>query len=216
MPTHNRDFISFEAEIIKVPDMDAAYVAIPFDVKAVYGKARVPVHACFDGVAYDGSLVRMGTECHILGIRKDIRQQIGKQPGDSVRVTLKPRDTAKPGKANDAEQVEAFIAQHSKDRQQKMHALRKLLKGLAPDAEERISYGMPTLWQGRNLVHFAPAKHHLGLYPGAAAVEALKDELAGYETTKGSVHLSWTEPLPEALIRQIMAFNLQHLSKKKS
>lgn len=82
----------FEAVIHKVPDIDGAYIEIPFDVKAEFGKGRVPVHATFDGEAYDGSLVRMGTPCHILGIRKDIRAKIGKQPGDTVRVTLRERE----------------------------------------------------------------------------------------------------------------------------
>jgi len=83
----------FDAEIKKNPDMDAAYVEIPFDVKQAFGKARVPVNATFDGEAYDGQLVRMGTPCHIIGIRKDIRAKIGKQPGDSVHVMLIERKT---------------------------------------------------------------------------------------------------------------------------
>jgi hypothetical protein len=66
----------------------AVYVQIPCDVRAAFGKGRVPVHATFDGESYDGSLVRMGTPCHIIGVRKDIRARIGKQPGDTVRVTL--------------------------------------------------------------------------------------------------------------------------------
>lgn len=82
----------FEAVIKKVPDLDGAYVEIPFDVKETFGKGRVPVHATFDGEPYDGSLVKMGTPCHIIGIRKDIRAKIGKQPGDTVKVCLKERD----------------------------------------------------------------------------------------------------------------------------
>lgn len=77
----NSKVYEFEAKIIKVPDMDAAYIEIPFDVKAEFGKGRVPVHATFDGEPYDGSLVRMKTPCHIIGIRKDIRAKIGKQRG---------------------------------------------------------------------------------------------------------------------------------------
>lgn len=79
---------AFEAEIKKVPDMDGAYIEIPFDVKAEFGRGRVPVMATFDGEPCKGSLVRMGTPCHILGIRKDIRGKIGKQAGDRVKVTL--------------------------------------------------------------------------------------------------------------------------------
>lgn len=81
----------FEAVIKKAPDMDAAYIEIPFDVKAEFGKGRVPVYATFDGEPYEGSLVRMQTPCHIIGIRKDIRAKIGKQPGDTIKVTLRER-----------------------------------------------------------------------------------------------------------------------------
>jgi hypothetical protein len=82
----------FEAEIKKVPDIDGAYVEIPFDVKAEFGKGRVPVHATFDGEHYEGSLVRMKTPCHIIGIRKEIRAKIGKQPGDIIKVTIEERE----------------------------------------------------------------------------------------------------------------------------
>ena len=83
---------TFEAELKKVPDLDGAYVEIPFDVRAEFGKGRVKVRALFDGVPYDGSLVRMGTPGHIIGLRKDIRAAIGKQPGDTVRVVITERD----------------------------------------------------------------------------------------------------------------------------
>ena len=82
----------FEAVIIKVPDIDGAYIEIPFDVKKEFGKGRVPVLATFDGEPYEGSLVRMETPCHIIGIRKDIRQKIKKQPGDSIKVTIRERE----------------------------------------------------------------------------------------------------------------------------
>ena len=85
------EMIEFDAVIVKNPDMDAAYIEIPFDVKARYGKGRVAVHAEFDGYPYDGQLVCMGTPCQILGIRKDIRAAIHKQPGDTVHVRLSER-----------------------------------------------------------------------------------------------------------------------------
>ena len=87
----NPKIYEFTAVIRKVPDIDGAYVEIPFDVREEFGKGRVKVHATFDGVAYDGSLVRMGTPCHILGLRKDIRTRIGKQPGDTIAVRLQER-----------------------------------------------------------------------------------------------------------------------------
>ncbi len=87
----NEKVYEFDAVIQKVPDIDGAYVEIPFDVKQEFGKGRVKVHAEFDGVPYDGSIVRMGTPCHILGLRKDIRAQIGRQPGDTVHVKVTER-----------------------------------------------------------------------------------------------------------------------------
>ncbi len=78
----------FDAVLKKVPDIDGAYVEFPYDAKAEFGKGRVKVHATFDGEPYDGSLVRMGTPCHIIGVRKEIRSRIAKQPGDTVKVTI--------------------------------------------------------------------------------------------------------------------------------
>lgn len=87
----NEKIYEFEAEIKKVEGIDGAYVDFPYDVKAEFGKGRVKVHAVFDKEPYDGSLVRMGTPNHIIGIRKDIRAKIRKQPGDTVHVTIRER-----------------------------------------------------------------------------------------------------------------------------
>ncbi len=89
---------SFDAIIEKVPDQDGAYIAVPFDIKQVFGKGRLKVHASFDGHPYDTSVVNMGLANadgsirYIIGIRKDIRKSIGKEPGDTVTVTLQPRE----------------------------------------------------------------------------------------------------------------------------
>ena len=88
---HSQTYV-FEAVIRKVPDINGVYVEVPFDVREVFGKGRVKVHATFDGMPYDGSLVRMGTSGHIIGIRRDIRTAIGKQPGDTVHVTIQERE----------------------------------------------------------------------------------------------------------------------------
>jgi len=93
----DKNIYEFEAEIKKVPDQDGAYIAVPFDIKAKFGKGRLPVHTTFDGEPYDGSIVNMGlknpdsTICYIIGIRKDIRAKIKKQPGDIVKVTIRQR-----------------------------------------------------------------------------------------------------------------------------
>ena len=87
-----KKLFEFDAVIHKVPDIDGAYIEFPFDVRKEFGKGRVKVHVEFDKVPYDGSLVSMGTPGHIIGIRKDIRKQLGKQPGDIVHVTCMERE----------------------------------------------------------------------------------------------------------------------------
>ena len=85
--------------VIKPSDIGkgGAYVEFPYDIRTEFGKGRLPVHATFDGEPYDGSIVNMGVKnrdgsiCYIIGIRKDIRAKIGKQPGDNVCVTIRER-----------------------------------------------------------------------------------------------------------------------------
>ena len=72
-----------------------AYVEVPFDVEEIFGSKRPKVKAMIEGIPYRSTLMRMGTECHILGILKDIREQIGKTFGDEVTVTLEPDTEAR-------------------------------------------------------------------------------------------------------------------------
>lgn len=88
----NTKVYEFDAVIRKVPDIDGAYIEFPYDVREEFGKGRVKVDASFDGYPYQGSLVRMKTPGHIIGIRKDIRAAIGKQPGDTIKVTIRERE----------------------------------------------------------------------------------------------------------------------------
>jgi len=75
-----------------------AYVVFPYDIREEFGKGRVFVRATFDGESYDGSIVNMGVKnpdgsvCYIIGILKEIRAKIGKQPGDTVQVTIRERE----------------------------------------------------------------------------------------------------------------------------
>lgn len=78
---------SFSA-VIEGAEGGGAFVTVPFDVEATFGKKRVKVTATFDGVSYRGSVVRMGGDAHILLVRKDVRTAIGKGVGDCVAVTL--------------------------------------------------------------------------------------------------------------------------------
>ena len=84
----------FRAVIQPVPEKNGAYIRFPYDLRKEFGKGRVKVQATFDNVPYDGSIVNMGVKnkdgsiCYIIGIRKDIREKIGKQVGDTVEVRI--------------------------------------------------------------------------------------------------------------------------------
>ena len=201
----------FDAIIKKNPDMDAAYVEIPFDVKAAFGKQRVLVHATFDGEAYDGQLVKMETPCHIIGLRKDIRAKIGKQPGDTVRVTLRERESQKPVYST----VDEYIARYDGEVRSRMEKLRALILGCSPDIGEKISWGMATFVLNGNLVHFSGEKRHMGFHPAPSAIEAFADRFGEYKYSKGTVQLPYEKPMPYDLIREIVLFRVEEQKKKQ-
>ena len=87
----------YDATLHVLPD-GGAYVAFPWNVREVFGKGRAKVHAEFDGVPYDGSVVNMGVKhadgsvCFVIGVLKSIRAAIRKGDGDSVHVVITPRE----------------------------------------------------------------------------------------------------------------------------
>lgn len=93
----NEKTYKYESVIVEAEGKGGAFVKFPYDVRDEFGKGRVKVFATFDGVEYEGSVVNMGVKnddgsvCYIIGIRKDIREQIGKKIGDNVEVTIKER-----------------------------------------------------------------------------------------------------------------------------
>lgn len=99
--------------------------------------------------------------------------------------------------------IEAYIAAQDEAIRPQLQKLYSLLKTTLPEAEERISYAMPTFWKGRNIIHFAAMKGHIGLYPGGEATTVFADKLKGYKTTKGSIHIKYGIEMDEALISEI-------------
>ena len=86
-----KEVYTFEASIRKIHDIDGAYVIFPYDIRKVFGKGRIKVHATFDGYPYDGSIVNMGLKhedgsiCYIIGIPKALRKSLNKQAGIPFR-----------------------------------------------------------------------------------------------------------------------------------
>lgn len=112
------------------------------------------------------------------------------------------------------ETVDQYISAHTPEVQEILQTLRKVIREAAPEAEEKISYQMPTLFLHKNLVHFAAFKHHIGFYPAPGGIEAFKEELAEYKGAKGSVQFPIHKPLPYDLITRIVKFRVEENQKQ--
>ncbi|WP_313561721.1 iron chaperone [Ruminiclostridium cellobioparum] len=108
--------------------------------------------------------------------------------------------------AKPIETVDEYILQFDKDIRQILQQIRQCIKEAAPEAAEKISYGMPTFTLHGNLVHFAAYKKHIGFYPTPSGIEAFKDELSVYKGAKGSVQFPADRPMPFELIGRIVKF----------
>lgn len=109
--------------------------------------------------------------------------------------------------------ITTYIQQQPQSVQPILEQTYQLLKELLPEAEEKISYGMPTFRGKENIIHFAAMKHHLGIYPTTGPIEKLADELKDYKTSKGAIQLNYDAPLPEDLLRKIVAVRLAELQE---
>ncbi len=104
--------------------------------------------------------------------------------------------------------IDEYILQFSPEVQEILKMFRKIMKEVAPEAEERMSWQMPTFVLHGNLVHFAAHKNHIGFYPAPSGIDAFKQELSGYKGAKGSVQFPLNKPMPYELVRKIVKFRV--------
>jgi uncharacterized protein YdhG (YjbR/CyaY superfamily) len=113
-----------------------------------------------------------------------------------------------------SQDIDEYITSFPKDIQEILQKLRATIRKAAPDAEEIISYQMPTFRLKGNLVHFAAFKKHIGFYPTPTGIEAFKEELSVYEGAKGSVRFPLDKPIPFDLISKIVSFRVRENLKR--
>lgn len=99
--------------------------------------------------------------------------------------------------------IDEYIAFQDEGIQPYLRQIRETIGSAIPEAQEKISWSMPTFWKKRNLIQFAASKRHIGFYPGTEAVEAFQDRLEGYETSKGTIRIPYRMPLPLDVIADI-------------
>ena len=112
--------------------------------------------------------------------------------------------------------ISEYIATFPAEVREILETVRATIQKAAPKAEEAISYDIPTFKLNGNLVHFAGYAKHIGFYPGAAGIEAFKNEIASYKNAKGSVQFPLDKPMPLGLITKIVKYRVKvNLEKAK-
>lgn len=112
--------------------------------------------------------------------------------------------------------MDEYIAEFPKDVRDVLEELRRVIRESAPEAEETISYGIPTFdLNGRHLVHFAAYKNHVGFYPTSSGIKAFKKELSPFKTSKGTVQFPLDKPIPFDLVKKIVKFRVKENESKK-
>lgn len=111
--------------------------------------------------------------------------------------------------------IDEYIAGQPADVQSLLQSIRKAIHAAAPEAMEKISWQMPTFWQGENLIHFAAFQKHIGLYPGGKAVGVFAERLRGYHTSKGAIRLPLGKPIDYELISEIVRWRVAQATGKQ-
>lgn len=112
--------------------------------------------------------------------------------------------------------IDDYIADQTAEVQPLLQAVRETIRTAAPDAVEKISWQMPTFWQGENIVHFAAFKKHIGLFPGGEAVGVFADRLEGYKTSKGTIQFPLGKPIDHNLIGDIVRWRVEQAKSSVS
>ena len=106
--------------------------------------------------------------------------------------------------------VDAYIADFPPEAQSMLQQVRGVIRAALPAAEEAISYGIPTFkMNGRYVIYFSGYKNHVSVYPAPIGVEEFIEELAPYQSGKGTARFALNKPLPVDLITRIAAYNLK-------
>lgn len=105
--------------------------------------------------------------------------------------------------------IDEYLQRQSSEDQRLLRQMRAAIHEAAPEASEKISYGIPTFYLNGNLVHFAAFRNHIGFYPTSSGIAAFKKQLGPFPCSKGAVQFPKDKPLPVALVTKIVKFRVQ-------
>lgn len=111
--------------------------------------------------------------------------------------------------------IDEYIEAQPEHVQDILRKMREVIKKTAPDAEERMSWQMPTFHFYENLVHFAAHKNHIGFYPAPSSIIAFEERLKEYKTSKGCIQFPYAKPIPYDLVEEITKFRVEEVLAKR-
>ncbi|MDR2792962.1 MAG: DUF1801 domain-containing protein [Treponema sp.] len=110
--------------------------------------------------------------------------------------------------------IDEYIANFDTEVQKTLNELRNFIKSEAPDATEKISYGMPAFYLKGNLVHFAAFKGHYGFFPGPSGIDEFEEELSPYRSGKGTLRFPFNKQIPWDILKKVIQYRVKENLKK--
>ena len=160
----------------------------------------------------DRAVSEIGPETRQPGTRRGEpvnKEEVRKIPEAAEAEGSSSPDTAEAYSGGRSEEaIDEYINAQDEALREPLRRVREAIRAQLPEATEKISWSMPTYWQGGNVLHFAAAKKHVSLYPGPEAVAHFADRLdaSGFKHSKGTIQIPYSGELPLALIAEIAAW----------
>ncbi|MDR2782313.1 MAG: DUF1801 domain-containing protein [Treponema sp.] len=111
--------------------------------------------------------------------------------------------------AEEIKNIDEYIANFDTEIQKTLNELRNFIRSEAPDATEKISYGMPTFYLKGNLVHFAAFKDHYGFFPSPSGIDEFEKELSPYRSGKGTLRFPFNKHIPWDILRKVIRYRVE-------
>ena len=192
----------FTAVLVRLAGTDSLYLEVPFAPESVFGPEKRALRATIDRLPCDTVSVRRKADHSFLRIAKALREKLGKVEGDTVQVTM----TA--CRQEMLLTVEGYLQRFRGHLRRRLECLRELVLSVRPGITEKMAWGMPSYFYQGKLVHFEANEHCIRFYPGPDALESFRETLAGLRHTQSAVQLPHNKPLPVALVRDIVAYQI--------
>lgn len=112
-------------------------------------------------------------------------------------------------------EVDIYLENATPSQRNVLQHIREVIHELIPETEEAIAYAMPTFrYKGKNIVHFAAFKNHMSLFPTPEPIDALKERLKEFKTSKGTIQFSESNPIPDDLLRDLIAASFEKVKAR--